>query len=67
MELEKRKYDAHACQQCGAERKLVETLIDDEFVWNPAERRYEPVGFTDLFEHTGNNRCADCGNDWTGE
>lgn len=60
------KFPKHACQNCGAERKLVETLIDDEFFWNEDERRYEPNKFTDCFDHTGNERCAQCGEDWTG-
>jgi hypothetical protein len=59
-------YPAHACQHCGSETKFVETLIDDEFSWNEQERRYEPNHFTDMFEHTGNDRCAECGKDWTG-
>jgi len=57
----------HACQLCGAERKLVETLIDDEFFWNEETGRYEPNDFTDCFEHTGNVRCAQCGEAWTGD
>lgn len=47
-------------------RKLVETLIDDEFVWNEDRLQYEPNGFTDCFEHTGNERCAECEAGWTG-
>ena len=59
------KFPEHACQHCGAVRKLVETLIDDEFVWD--ERYgYIPNDFTDCFEHTGIERCAQCGEDWTG-
>lgn len=56
----------HACQFCGCERKLVETLIDDEFVWNEIEKMYQPNGFTDMFEHTGVVRCAECKEEWTG-
>ncbi len=60
------KFLEHACQQCGAERKLVETLIDDEFYWDTASKSYVPNNFTDDFEHTGNERCAECGEEWTG-
>lgn len=56
----------HTCQFCGCERKLVETLIDDEFVWNEIEKIYQPNGFTDTFEHTGVIYCADCKREWTG-
>ncbi len=60
------KYKVYACQHCGSERKFVETLIDDEFYWNEDKLRYEPQSFTDCFEHTGNERCAECGEIWTG-
>jgi len=40
-----KKYSKHACQDCGAERKLVEIIIDDEFYWNEKEKRY--VSFID--------------------
>lgn len=60
-------YPKHACQYCGAEQKLVETIIDDEFYWNEKEQLYQPNKFTDIFEHTGNNRCALCEKIWTGE
>ena len=66
MENETRKYPKHACQHCGAERKYVETVIDDEFFWSKKENIYQPNGFTDMFEHTGNNRCAECEKEWTG-
>ena len=59
-------FPKHACQFCGCERKLVETLIDDEFVWNEVEEIYQPNGFTDTFEHTGIARCAECKREWTG-
>ena len=59
-------FPKHACQFCGSTRKLVETLIDDEFVWCEIEKTYEPNGFTDVFEHTGIERCAECKQDWTG-
>lgn len=61
-----KEFSKHACQYCGAERKLVETLIDDEFFWNGDDKRYEPNKFTDSFEHTGNERCAECKKKWTG-
>ena len=60
MKNEIKKYPKHACQNCGAKRKYVETIIDDEFFWSEKENIYQPNGFTDIFEHTGNNRCAEC-------
>ena len=66
MENKTIKYPKHACQYCGAERKYVETVIDDEFFWSEKEKIYQPNGFTDMFEHTGNNRCAECEREWTG-
>lgn len=60
------EYPKHACQYCGSTVKLVETIIDDEFIWNSDENCYEPNGFTDEFEHTGEERCANCKNEWTG-
>lgn len=63
----KKKFPKHACQYCGAERKLVETLIDDEFFWEENEGVYLSNGFQDNFEHTGNDRCAECERGWTGE
>ena len=66
MDIQTKNFPRHACQHCGAERKLVETVIDDEFFWNEDEQRYEPNKFTDCFDHTGNERCAQCGEDWTG-
>lgn len=59
-------YPKYACQFCGSTRKLVETIIDDEFVWNESENRFEPNRFSDEFEHTGAERCAVCGKNWTG-
>jgi hypothetical protein len=59
-------FPPHACQLCGSETKLVETLIDDEFIWNNKLSIYESVSFTDCFEHTGNERCSVCGEEWTG-
>lgn len=44
----------------------METLIDDEFFWSEREQMYQPNGFTDMFEHTGNDRCAQCEEMWTG-
>lgn len=60
-------FQKHSCQYCGAERKLVETIIDDEFVWNENEKRYEPNKFSNSFEYTGNVRCAECEQVWTGK
>ena len=60
------KFSIHVCQYCGSERKFVETLIDDEFFWSEEDKMYQPNGFTDKFEHTGNNRCAECQKSWTG-
>jgi hypothetical protein len=59
-------YSKYACQLCGSTRKLVETVIDDEFVWNESEKRFEPTKFSDEFEHTGEERCVECNTDWTG-
>ncbi len=59
-------FPKHSCQFCGCERKLVETIIDDEFFWNEDEKIYQPNKFTDIFEHTGNNRCAQCEKEWSG-
>lgn len=60
------KYPKHACQFCGSVRKFVETVIDDEFVWNEDEKHYKPNKFSDEFEHNGEERCANCGKNWTG-
>lgn len=60
-----KNYLQHACQHCGEERKLVETIIDDEFVWSEVDETYLPNKFTDNFEHTGNERCARCKKKWT--
>lgn len=54
------------CKFCGSTSKLVETIIDDEFAWNDTENCFEPIGFSDDFEHTGTERCANCKNEWTG-
>jgi hypothetical protein len=59
-------YPEHACQFCGSLIKLVETIIDDEFWWNDKEKRFEPNKFCDEFDHTGEERCAECGEDWSG-
>lgn len=59
-------FKKHACQFCGCEFKPVETLIDDEFFWDEDSQMYQPNKFTDIFEHTGNQRCSDCKKDWTG-
>lgn len=66
MKKTKNKFPEHACQFCGCERKLVETIIDDEFFWDEGTKTYQPNSFTDSFEHTGNDRCAECEKKWTG-
>jgi len=66
MDANKPIYPSHACQHCGSELKLVETIIDDEFYWDEQTMRYLPNKFTDLFEHTGVERCAICNEDWSG-
>ena len=66
MENNIKKYPKHACQFCGSERKFVETIIDDEFFWSESEKIYQPNGFCDSFEHTGNNRCAEFEEVWSG-
>ncbi len=60
------KFPLYACQICGSTRKLVETIIDDEFFWNENDQIYQPNKFSDIFEHTGNQRCAQCEEEWTG-
>lgn len=60
------QYPKYACQHCGSDSKLVETVIDDEFCWNDKEMKFEANGFRDDFYHTGEERCAECGRDWTG-
>lgn len=59
-------FPKHACQFCGCERKYVETIIDDEFIWDEKFQTYVPNGFTDTFEHTGLVHCPECKEDWTG-
>lgn len=63
----KEKYNKFFCQHCGCERKLVETLIDDEALVDEKTGAVEYMGFTDDFEHTGRVICAGCHKDWTGE
>ena len=62
----KKNFPKQACQVCGSEIKLVETIIDDEFFWDEQTQMYQPNGFIDCFEHTGKERCSECQNDWTG-
>lgn len=66
MEQGTKKFLKHFCQYCGADRKWVETLLDDEFIWNEYTRAYEPNKFMDDFEHTGNEWCGKCEKEWTG-
>ena len=61
-----KSFAKYACQFCGSDRELVETLIDDEFFWDESSGMYQPNGFTDIFEHTGNQRCAQCEEKWSG-
>jgi hypothetical protein len=61
-----KSFPVHACQVGGSDRKYVETIIDDEFIWSEQSQQYEPNGFTDMFEHTGFERCAECNVEWTG-
>ena len=60
------KFPRYSCQSCGCKRKFVETIIDDEFMWDIEEQMYVPVGFTNEFEHTGFERCAGCNLLWSG-
>ena len=60
----KNKFPKHTCQYCGYELVLIETIIDDEFFWDEDDQIYQPNTFTDCFEHTGDNRCAQCGKKW---
>ena len=62
----KTTFPKHACQHCGSEVKLVETIIDDEFIWDENAKKYIPNQFSDQFEHTGVERCASCNMDWSG-
>lgn len=66
MEINDTSIPKHACQYCGSELKLVETIIDDEFVWDKNESQYIPNGFKDQFKHSGEECCALCHKDWTG-
>ena len=45
MERKIKKYPKHTCQFCGSDRKLVETIIDDEFYWDETTKR---TNLTDL-------------------
>lgn len=66
MKKKTKTFPKHACQFCGCERKLVETLIDDEFCWDETTQMYQPNGFASAFEHTGYVQCAGCEQEWTG-
>lgn len=66
MKINKISIPKHACQSCGSEVKLVETIIDNEFIWDQNDNKYVPNRFSNQFEHTGVERCALCDNDWTG-
>lgn len=64
--IRKKIFPAHTCQVCGSERKYVETIIDDEFIWDAINQNYVPNGFSDVFENTGFERCAECDYEWSG-
>jgi hypothetical protein len=66
MNTQMPKFPKHACQFCGSECKLVETLIQDQFIWDD-RYGYVANGFTDEFVHTGNYLCQECRKEWTGE
>jgi len=66
MSEETKTFPKHACQFCGCDRKLVETIIDDEFFWSETDQMYQPNKFTDMFEHTGKQRCTECKEEWMG-
>ena len=66
MNTSEKRYPKHACQFCGSEIKLVETVIDDEFIWDEEQKKYVPNGFSDQFEHTGTEICSSCKREWTG-
>jgi len=66
MTEELKTFPKHTCQFCGCDRKLVQTLIDDEFIWDEKAQEYVPNGFTDTFEHTGYAYCPECKEQWTG-
>lgn len=63
-------YPRYACQHCGSQNKRVETLIDDEAFWNEDledwKGGFQFNWFRDNFSHTGNERCCECYEDWTG-
>lgn len=64
-EYVKLEYNKFYCQHCGCDRKSVETIIGDEYVIDE-DGHGEYVGFTDDFEHTGNDTCMECNEPWTG-
>lgn len=60
------EFPKHACQHCWCERKRVETLIDDEFIWDEWANEFTANGFGDNFSHTWKETCCECGKKWTG-
>ena len=66
MQEDKQEFPKHACQYCGHDRKLVDTLVFDIFSWNEEKEEYEPCKYTDDFEHTGDEWCERCKKEWTG-
>lgn len=61
-----KKYNKYFCQNCGNNRLYEEKLLDDEVVVSK-KGEWNYVGLADGVESTGNKRCAECGEDWTGE
>jgi hypothetical protein len=66
METNVKTFPRHACQYCGHDRKLVDAILSDMFVWNETLGVYEPHMLTNDFEHTGDEWCERCGKEWTG-
>jgi len=60
-----KKYNKYYCQNCGCDTKYIETLLDDEFTIDE-NGAGQFCGFADEHEHTGVEKCKDCGKDWTG-
>lgn len=55
------------CRNCWWTSKMVETIIDDEFVFDEETKERQAVGFSDDFIHTGIETCKDCWEDWKEE
>lgn len=50
------EHPKYACQVCGSTRKVVETVVGDEFIWNESEKCQEPSKFSDEFERANEER-----------